>query len=143
MHRASAADNQTYWDKLMKLHEASQQTAATGSWEPELGKCNVHMERVIWDDRIMCFVIRLDGSSTLQINSEAGTTTEELVFESVNPVAHVTVGTASPNIKPKESNDLLQRWLNEGSGGQTGIGEMQVKGNVVLEGSVRGVLGRM
>ncbi|KAF1911683.1 tRNA ligase-like protein [Ampelomyces quisqualis] len=143
MHRASAADNQTYWDKLMKLHEASQQTAATGSWEPELGKCNVHMERVIWDDRIMCFVIRLDGSSTLQTTVEAGTSTEELVFESVNPVAHVTVGTVSPNVKPKESNDLLQRWLNEGSGGQTGIGEMQVKGNIVLEGSVRGVLGRM
>jgi tRNA ligase len=144
MHRASAADNQPYWDKLNKLHEASQQTnAASGSWEPELGKCSVHMERLIWDDRIMCFVIRLNGSSTLQINGEQGTTTEELVFESANPVAHITVGTASPNIKPKESNDLLQRWLNEGSGGETGIGELAVKGNVVLEGSVRGVLGRM
>jgi tRNA ligase len=65
------------------------------------------------------------------------------VFTSANPVAHVTIGTASPNIKPKESNDLLQRWLNEGSGGETGIGEIAVKGNVTLEGSVRGVLGRM
>jgi tRNA ligase len=144
MHRASASDNQPYWDKLIKLHEVSQQTnAASGSWEPELGKCSVHMERLIWDDRIMCFVIRLNGSSTIQANGEQGTTTEEVVFESVNPVAHITVGTASPNIKPKESNDLLQRWLNEGSGGETGIGELAVKGNVVLEGSVRGVLGRM
>jgi tRNA ligase len=65
------------------------------------------------------------------------------VFESVNPVAHITVGTASQDIKPKESNDLLQRWLNGGSGGDTGIGEIAVKGNVTLEGSVRGVLGRM
>jgi tRNA ligase len=138
MHRASAASNQAYWDKLIKLHETSQQsTAATGSWEPELGTCSVHMERVIWDDRLMCFVIRLNGSSTLQ------PTGEELVFESVNPVAHITVGTASPNIKPKESNDLLQRWLNQGSGGETGIGEIAVKGNVTLDGSVRGVLGRM
>jgi tRNA ligase len=138
MHRASAADNQPYWDKLLQLH-ASQQgaDAAPGSWDPELGKCSVHMERVVWDDRIMCFVIRLHGSSTL------GATGEELVFESVNPVAHVTVGTADASIKPKESNDLLQRWLNGGSGAHTGIGELAVKGNVVLEGSVRGVLGRM
>jgi tRNA ligase len=144
MHRASTSSNPAYWDKLMKLHEASQQsTASAGSWEPELGKCSVHMERVIWDDRLMCFVIRLNGSSTLQATSEMGTTTEELVFTSANPVAHVTIGTASPNIKPKESNDLLQRWLNEGSGGETGIGEIAVKGNVTLEGSVRGVLGRM
>ncbi|KAH7085774.1 RNA ligase-domain-containing protein [Paraphoma chrysanthemicola] len=144
MHRASAPDNQTYWDKLVKLHEASQQTATTnGSWEPELGQCGVHMERLIWDDRIMCFVIRLNGTKTLQVAREGGSTTEEIVFESVNPVAHVTVGTADQTIKPKESNDLLQRWLNEGSGGQTGIGEITVKGNVMLEGSVRGVLGRM
>ncbi|KAH7414012.1 RNA ligase-domain-containing protein [Phaeosphaeria sp. MPI-PUGE-AT-0046c] len=144
MHRASAPDNQSYWDKLLKLHEACQQiNAAPGSWEPELGKCGVHMERIIWDDRIMCFVVRLNGSSTLHANSEAGTATEELVFETVNPVAHITVGTASANIKPRESNDLLQRWLNEGSGEHSGIGEIAVKGNVELQGSVRGVLGRM
>lgn len=144
MHRAYAPDHQPYWDKLLKLHESCQQiNSAAASWEPELGKCGVHMERLIWDDRVMCFVVRLNGSSTLQVSSEAGTSTEELVFETVNPVAHVTVGTASQNIKPKESNDLLQRWLNEGSGDHNGIGEIAVKGNVELSGSVRGVLGRM
>jgi tRNA ligase len=101
------------------------------------------VERLIWDDRIMCFVVRLNGTSTFQAQSEAGTTTEELSFETVNPIAHITVGTASQSIKPKESNDLLQRWLNEGSGAETGIGELSVKGNVTLEGSVRGVLGRL
>ncbi|KAL5115203.1 tRNA ligase [Pleosporales sp. CAS-2024a] len=141
IHRASAADSQAYWDKLCKLHEVS--STQSGSWEAELGKCSVHMERLLWDERIMCFVVRLNGSSTLQASGQQGTTTEELVFESVNPVAHVTVGTAGPNIKPKESNELLQRWLNECSGGNTGIGELTVKGNVVIEGSVRGVLGRM
>jgi tRNA ligase len=140
MHRASTSAHPAYWDKLIKLHEASQHTnTAPGSWDPELGKCAVYMERVIWDDRLMCFVIRLNGSSTV----ETGTSTEELVFASVNPVAHVTIGTASPDIKPKESNDLLQRWLSQGSGGQTGIGEIAIKGNVELMGSVRGVLGRM
>lgn len=144
MHRASAPQNQVYWDKLTKLHKLSQKLHSnTGSWEPELGKCNVQLERLIWDDRIMCFVVRLNGSTTLQIESEVGTTTEELMFETVNPVAHVTIGTASQQIKPMESNALLQRWLNEGSGGETGIGELSVKGNVVLDGSVRGVLGRL
>ncbi|KAF2003340.1 hypothetical protein P154DRAFT_520292 [Amniculicola lignicola CBS 123094] len=140
MHRATAPQNQQYWGKLIKLHEsAGEQANGNGqSWEPELGTCNVQLERVVWDDRIMCFVVRLNGSTTIQ--AQAGT--EELAFQSINPVAHVTVGTAAPSIKPKESNDLLQRWLNGGSGGETGIGELPVKGNVVLEGSVRGVLQR-
>ncbi|KAF9740483.1 fungal tRNA ligase adenylyltransferase [Paraphaeosphaeria minitans] len=134
MHRASAADNQAYWDKLNQLH-STVTPADASNWEPELGKCGVQMERLVFDDRIMCFVVRLNGS--------AGVGGEEVAFETVNPVAHVTVGTASADIKPKESNDLLQRWLNEGSGGETGIYELSVKGNVVLDGSVRGVLGRM
>jgi tRNA ligase len=144
IHRASASQNQAYWDKLIKLNDAVQTTTANaGSGEPEIGSCGVMMERLIWDDRIMCFVVRLNGTSTFQTQSEAGTATEEVLFETVNPVAHITVGTASQNIKPKESNDLLQRWLNEGSGAETGIGELSVKGNVTLEGSVRGVLGRL
>jgi tRNA ligase len=144
MHRASASQNPAYWDKLMKLHETVQKTGSRdGSWEPELGKCNVLLERVVWDDRIMCFVIRLDGNSILQIDGEAGTTTEELQFSSSNLIAHITVGTADANIKPMESNALLQRWVNHGSGGETGINELSVKGNVILEGSVRGVVGRL
>ncbi|KAF2131287.1 tRNA ligase-like protein [Dothidotthia symphoricarpi CBS 119687] len=133
IHRASAPQNQAYWDKLIQLNESTQNAQAnTGAWEPELGKCGVHMERLIWDDRIMCFVVRLDGNAA-----------EDLVFETTNPIAHVTVGTANSNIKPKESNDLLQRWLAQGSGGETGIGELSVNGSVVLDGSVRGVLGRL
>ncbi|KAF2706927.1 tRNA ligase-like protein [Pleomassaria siparia CBS 279.74] len=144
MHRASSGDNPQYWEKLNRLHAAFiQQNEDTKSGEPELGKCNVLLERVVWDDRIMCFIVRLDGSATLQVEGEGGSGNEELIFESSNSVAHVTVGTADQSIKPKESNVLLQTWLNGGSGGDTGIGEMSVKGNVVLEGSVRGVLGRM
>lgn len=141
IHRASAAQNQAYWDKLLQLNEATQKTQAIeGAWEPELGKCDVQMERLVWDERIMCFVVRLNGSSMLQVEGNAS---EEFAFETTNPVAHVTVGTADVSIKPKESNDLLQRWLANGSGGETGIGELSVNGNVVLEGSVRGVLGRL
>jgi tRNA ligase len=142
IHRASASGNQQYWDKLIKLHDGINNNAKPNdkSWEPELGKCSVHLERVIWDDRIMCFVVRLNGSATIQV--EGGSDTEGIAFETVNAVAHITVGTADQSIKPKESNDLLQRWINEGSG-SNGIGELAVKGNVELEGSVRGVLGRL
>ncbi len=144
MHRASVSEHQAYWDKLTKLHEASKQTNPNvASWDPELGKCNVLMERLVWNDRVMCFVVRLNGSATLQIDGEAGSSTEELVFETVNPIAHVTVGTASSSIKPFESNALLQRWLNEGSNGETGIGELSVRGNASLNGSVRGVLSKL
>jgi tRNA ligase len=51
------------------------------------------------------------------------------------------VGTASPNIKPVESNNLLAKWLQEGCGAN-GIKEMMVKGNVEVEGTVKGVLQR-
>jgi tRNA ligase len=143
IHRASAPQNQAYWDKLLKLNDASHQNvdSAKEASEPELGKCGVHLERLIWDSRIMCFVVRLDGSGTLQVDSKASPATEELAFESVNPVAHVTVGTANQSIKPKESNDLLQRWLTEDST-DSGIGELTVKGHVVLDGIVRGVFSR-
>ncbi|PSN59766.1 tRNA ligase [Corynespora cassiicola Philippines] len=143
IHRASATDHQDYWGKLIKLNDSVVQQTAEKSWEPELGKCGVQLERLVWDDRIMCFVVRMNGSTRFQTLSETGSANEEVAFESVNPVAHVTVGTAGQHIKPKESNDLLQRWLNEGSGGDTGIHELAVKGNVVLDGSVRGVPGRM
>ncbi|OAL42916.1 tRNA ligase-like protein [Pyrenochaeta sp. DS3sAY3a] len=144
IHRAAATQNQAYWDRLTQLHESSLTTSAnSGSWEPELGKCSVQLERLVWDDRIMCFVVRLNGSSTFQISSESGMSTEEVAFETVNAVAHVTIGTASQQIKPMESNALLQRWLHEGSSEENGINELSVKGNLILDGSVRGVLGRL
>jgi tRNA ligase len=138
MHRASAVQNQKYWDELSRLHydafhplweRAAAEGVAHNVPEPELGKAQVLLERLVWDNRIMCFVVRLQGGS------EEWTTT--------NKVPHVTVGTVNPNVKPKESNDLLARWLEIGSGGQTGIWEEKVVGNVVLDGSVKGVLQRL
>lgn len=139
IHRASSQQHSAYWDKLLKLHSTvyDGDNPANRMLEPEMGKCGVHLERLVWDDRLMCFVVRLQGSTTVQ--GEQGK--EELQYETVNAVAHVTVGTANASIKPKESNDLLQRWLSEGEA--SGIREMAVKGHVVLDGSVRGVWSRM
>lgn len=61
-------------------------------------------------------------------------------WASVNPVAHITVGTRDQGVKPKESNDLISRWLQKGTG--NGIGECGFEPKPVLKGVVRGVLAR-
>lgn len=63
-------------------------------------------------------------------------------WKCVNEIAHITVGTCSLDIKPKESNDLLKRWLEVGSGDDTGINELLVEGQPVICGTVKGVLSR-
>lgn len=63
-------------------------------------------------------------------------------WECVNPVAHITIGTRGSEVKPKESNDLLKRWLEVGSGDESGIGEIAIDGRLILEGNVKGVLSR-
>jgi tRNA ligase len=57
-------------------------------------------------------------------------------------VAHITVGTRDDGVKPKESNELLARWLEQGSGEGTGIGELVIEGSPLVEGEVMGVLSR-
>lgn len=63
-------------------------------------------------------------------------------WESANSVPHITVGTRADDVKPKESNDLLAKWLQVGSGDTSNIGEAIIPGSVVVEGSVHGVLSR-
>ncbi|EKG19499.1 tRNA ligase fungi [Macrophomina phaseolina MS6] len=133
IHRASARDRQDHWDRMLKLH-ATRATETANPTDPDLGTAKVQLERLVWDSRVMCFVVRLlppEGDS-----EGVG------AWESANEVTHVTVGTASKDIKPKESNDLLKRWLLEGSGEQTGIREVLVRGQVILDGVVKGVLQR-
>lgn len=60
-------------------------------------------------------------------------------WECVNTVPHITVGTRADDVKPKESNDLLQQWLQDGSGEQTGIFEAVIQG-VTVDGTVHAVL---
>lgn len=139
IHKASASQNAQYWEQLSQTHQqifapawATAKASGAAPPEPELGICQVQIERLVWDNRIMCFVVRLVNGSSESSQK----------FETVNKMAHVTVGTSSPAVKPKESNDVLARWLESGSGGETGIWEEKIAGNVVLEGSVRGVLSK-
>lgn len=126
IHRASATSHPELWSHLNDLHahELSDkaQNPSAEKPDPMLGECRVRLERVIWDDRVMCVVVRLLDEG----------------WETANPIAHITIGTANEDIKPKESNDLLQRWIENGS--QTGIADFEVAGHVEVPGSVRAVM---
>ena len=126
MHRASISSNPDLWSHLTTIHAntLSQQSKNPSAHEPDppIGKCRVRLERVVWDDRVMCIVARLLDEG----------------WETSNPIAHVTVGTAAQEIKPKESNDLLPRWLESGT--ETGIGECEVDGHVEVYGVVRAIM---
>ncbi|KAF1826237.1 tRNA ligase [Dissoconium aciculare CBS 342.82] len=132
-HRASAGDCPEIWQHLNTIYEQVSKPTAERAFvdlQAPLGKSYIKLERLVWNDRIMAFVVRLapivDGGEH---------------FRSANITAHITVGTASPDIKPKESNDLLETWLRIGSGSE-GIQELAVAGNVELEGTAKAVLAR-
>ncbi len=129
IHRASIPQHPDLWSHLTTLHtSACQASHVPNDPDPAMGQCRVRLERVVWDQRVMCIVARLLDEG----------------WESANQVAHVTVGTADPNIKPKESNELLVRWLEHGRAGEVREQELKGKGGgqVVVEGVVRGVMSR-
>ena len=82
----------------------------------------------MYDDRIMAIVVRLAN--------------DEEKWECVNRVAHITVGTRDGSVKPKESNDLLAKWLDVGTTGDNNIHEVVFEDMPTLKGSVKGVLSR-
>lgn len=122
MHRATAKQHSELWDRYTKLHAEADSANASS-----IGECDVVLERVVYDDRIMAIVVRLDDP--------------EEKWTCVNKVTHITVGTRDDGVKPKESNDLLERWLTEGSGAG-GVVDVGFEGRPVVHGVVRGVLSR-
>jgi len=126
MHRASIPSNPELWSHLTTLHAStlSEQSKdpSTRSADHSIGDCRVCLERVVWDDRVMCIVARLLDHR----------------WETSNEVAHVTIGTARQDIKPKESNDLLQKWLEHGT--EIGIGDCEIAGLVEVYGNVKAVM---
>lgn len=131
IHRASAKEHPALWDRYYKLHnEATASTSDQAQAPPALGECEVVLERVVFDGRIMAVVVRLNSGS----DGDA--------WECVNRVAHITVGTRDESVKPKESNDLLARWLEEGATAANGIVDVGLEGRPTVKGVVRGVLSR-
>ncbi|PHH77804.1 hypothetical protein CDD80_185 [Ophiocordyceps camponoti-rufipedis] len=94
LHRASAKEHPELWKRYT---EASEGISGENG---KAGECGVILERVVFDDQVMAIVVRLIDS--------------DQKWECANRVAHITVGTRDASIKPKQSNDLLARWLGEG-----------------------------
>ncbi|KND87567.1 tRNA ligase 1 [Tolypocladium ophioglossoides CBS 100239] len=121
MHRATSKEHPELWQRYWNLHEAA------GGTDQKLGDCDLMLERIVFDDRIMAIVVRL-------IDAEGK-------WECVNRVAHITVGTRDDSVKPKESNDLLARWLDHGVAGGT-TAEVVFEPKPTIKGNVKAVLSR-
>ena len=135
IHRASKRDHPATWDSytqqyIQRMHTKPQSDPTT---TPTLGAARVRLERLVWDSRLMTFVARIMPPDQ---------TDQEEPWACANAIPHVTVGTVSPDVKPKESGDLLQRWLETGSGGDTGIWEAEIPGVKVVSGVVGEVMSR-
>lgn len=138
MHRASSKQYPDLWNRYATLHETDGAIHADG----KLGDMEVQLERVVFDDRVMAIIVRLvPNPEDENINTDKAEPAKPK-WECVNKVAHVTVGTRDESVKPRESNDLLARWLEEGSGPETRISDLLIEGKPLLKGIVRGVLSR-
>lgn len=80
--------------------------------------------QIVFDDRLMVIVVRLVDKADK--------------WECANRIAHITVGTRDSSIKPKESNNLLRRWIEAGADSGK-IGEIILEQKPIIEGHVRGV----
>lgn len=132
IHRASAQQHPDLWQLYT---EEFRKAIATVDLKDRnllalsLGPARVKLERLVWDDRIMAFVVRIYPAA------------DGPVWPSANQITHITVGTARQDIKPVESNDLLARWeAGDESGGV--IHDMEVPGGIVLESTVKPVFQR-
>jgi len=125
MHKASTPEYPELWKRYTELHEAA------GGGNETLGLCDLILERVVYNNRIMAIVVRIVDDS-------------ENKWECVNRVAHITVGSRDASVKPKESNDLLAQWLEVGTGDDvTEIKEVVFADKPTIQGAeVKGVLSK-
>lgn len=127
IHRANSSQDPQNWQQYVtRLEKVIGEDTKKGEKLPSLGAARLRLERVIWDDRVMGILVRIlpgsDGS----------------VWPCANRLPHITVGTASRDIKPVETNTLLKRWL---SGDQT-VRSKEFSGIQELEGAVKATLQR-
>ena len=133
IHRAESKSMSGIWDQYCSAYK-NRLASDPSNRDPLIGAARIRLERLVWNDRVMAFVARIMPPASDPNAKESWPCSKE--------IAHVTVGTASAEIKPKESNDLLQKWLKEGVGAETGIFETEVPGMKVLDGQVKAVLQR-
>ncbi|KAF4448218.1 hypothetical protein F53441_8379 [Fusarium austroafricanum] len=125
LHRAAGKAHPELWQRYTALQKEAE---VAGNPEGKVGECDVMLERVVFDDRIMAIVVRLAD--------------QDDQWHCVNRVAHITVGTRDDSVKPKESNDLLAKWLEVGTAPETNIREVVFAEKPTLKGTVTPVLSR-
>lgn len=136
MHRSAAKtgpENQELWAKYNQAFKVAQDDAKAkgivfrATETPALGDCDVQLERVVFDDRLMAIVVRLVD--------------KEDTWRCVNKVPHITIGTANSTVPPKESNDLLALWIDGKQEPHRGtIREAGIEGRPVVKGIVKAVM---
>lgn len=143
IHRSQSQQHADVWKHYTDRYLQRMNERAPGDPDtaPKLASTRVRVERLVWNDNIMAFVVRLlpDNSGDEQ---DGGNNNNNPPWPCVNEVPHITVGTSRPEIKPKESNTLLQQWLQSGSAPGTGLYEAEIPGYQVLEGSIYHVMMR-
>lgn len=93
VHRASSTSRTDLWKKYNDLYMKERDDS--GRSGQKIGECKVMLENIVWDERVMAVVVRLVDKG----------------WECANQVAHITIGTRDKDIKPKESNELLKKWV--------------------------------
>lgn len=111
IHRASSRQFPTVWEFYQ------QKLVGSGGTE-SLGKLQLVLERIVWNGRIMAITVKLQDEG----------------LKTSNPVNHITIGTASQDIKPKESNDMLA-WMKDGGE----VNMLEVPDWTVVEGVVKAI----
>jgi tRNA ligase len=127
IHKASSKSKNQLWEKYLSLHR-QQKTDTEEQIVAELGKPVVSLEKIVWDDRVMAISVRLgsaDANTNTAIGKPMGAEASACGWECVNQVPHITIGTAAPAIKPRESNDMFM-------GKSEVIQEIPVYGECVL-----------
>jgi tRNA ligase len=132
IHRASARDHGKVWEQYTDAYNEAIKGADLADKAlraPVLGSARVKLERLVWDRRLMALVVRIFPSD------------DGRNWPCANAVAHITIGTANPDIKPMQSNELLAEW-EAGNPNNAQMWEKEVPGQKVIEAKVKPVFQR-
>lgn len=119
IHQANSKTYPALWSSYQKKLESSK--------DDTLGPAQVELEKIVWDGRIMAI--------TAKILDEG--------LQGTNRVKHITIGTKDSKIKPKEANEMLEKWMGDAPiGNRPKATDIPVGETVLLEGIVKAVAAR-
>ena len=89
IHRAAETSQPEKWKELKDIFE---EKCRIGGRDADLGRCTVQLEKIVWDDRVLCIAVKATAEK------DGGGHVREEVFDSVNSMPHITIGTANSQI---------------------------------------------